>query len=171
MKILHIVSHPHIKDSRINKAWLELFAASAKVNTSYELYSKYNDWNIDVAQEQQALVTHDKIILQFPIMWYATPPLLKKWCDDVLAYGFAYGKGGDKLKGKDLQLILSTGGQADAYTKSGANNFTIAEFLRPLEQTAAFCGMNFLKPLVMHDAFGVSPEQVKAFGEDCLTKI
>ena len=40
------------------------------------------------------------------------PPLLKKWLDDVLTYGFAYGSTGESLRGKDLQVIVSVGGQS-----------------------------------------------------------
>ena len=32
-----------------------------------------------------------------PIHWYSMPPLLKLWLDEVLAFGWAYGPGGDAL--------------------------------------------------------------------------
>ena len=44
----------------------------------------------------------------------------------------------------------STGGGAQTYGRKGSNRFTIEEFLRPLEQTAALCGMEWETPFVLH---------------------
>lgn len=52
------------------------------------------------AAEQEALKKADVIVWQFPIYWYSAPAKMKQWIDDVLAYGFAYGSGGNALKGK-----------------------------------------------------------------------
>ena len=60
----------------------------------------------DVEREQD----HDRITYQFPMYWYSVTPLLKKWLDDVLTDGFAYGSTGNKLEGKDPQVIVSVEG-------------------------------------------------------------
>jgi len=165
MKILHLLVHPNIQNSKVNKAWAEILRGSGKLATSRALYIEYPDFKIDVAKEQGLLIAHDKIVLQFPFQWYSTPPLLKKWIDDVLAYGFAYGPGGDKVKGKELQLIISTGGPEEAYKAGGSNNHTMAEFLCPLEQTIKFCGMKFLTPFVMHGAMTADEKKITSFGK------
>ena len=36
--------------------------------------------------------------------------IIKKWFDDVLTYGFAYGSKGDKVKGKEFGVAISIGG-------------------------------------------------------------
>ena len=99
MKILHLVFHPDLTSSRVNRVWREQIEASGKVSLSRDLYAEYPDFQIDVAQEQELLVAHKRIVLQFPFYWYSATPLLKKWLDDVLTYGFAYGSTGDKLHG------------------------------------------------------------------------
>lgn len=43
----------------------------------HELHQAYPDWQIDVAKEQQLIEAHDNIVLQFPIYWFSSPPLLK----------------------------------------------------------------------------------------------
>ena len=68
----------------------------------------------------------------------------------VWLHGFAYGRGGTALSGKRMMAACSTGGGAKAYGRKGANRFTIEEFLRPLEQTAALCGMQWEAPFVLH---------------------
>ena len=156
MKILHLVFHPDLKTSRVNRTWRAQLIDSGKVHTSRDMYSIYPDFNIDVEEEQKLLLEHDRIVFQFPLYWYATPPLLKKWLDDVLTYGFAYGSAGDKLKGKDMQLIISAGGQQKYY--SGFDMFaTIYELMRPFQLTAKLTQMNYSMPVWMYRA-DVAPE-------------
>ena len=92
-------------------------------------------------------------MLQYPLQWYSVPPLLKRWMDDVLTYGFAFGTGGTALQGKDLMPVVTTGGTSDMYVAGGAVNFTISEFLRPIQQTANYCGMFYRTPFVVHGLF------------------
>ena len=80
------------------------------------------------------------------------PPLMKLWVDDVLAFGWAYGPGGNALRGKDLWLVATTGGPEDSYRPDSYNRYFFDAFLPPYEQTAALCGMRFLPPLMLHGA-------------------
>ncbi len=171
MKVLHIVVHPNMTGSRVNKSWREILEKDPSVTTSYSLYEKYPNFDIDVKEEQKQLVEHDKIVFQFPIMWYSVPPLLKKWFDDVLAFNFAYGEKGKALVGKEFQVITSTGGNEESYGKEGYNHFTIEEFFRHLEQTAGLCGMKFLPPFVMYDSFGMSVKQIEEKGKEWAEKL
>jgi glutathione-regulated potassium-efflux system ancillary protein KefG len=80
------------------------------------------------------------------------PALLKEWLDLVWTPGWAYGKGGRVLIGKTLACAFSAGGANDAYGPEGVNRFTIAELMRPWEQTAHLCGMRWVQPFVIHGA-------------------
>jgi glutathione-regulated potassium-efflux system ancillary protein KefF len=155
--ILVIVAHPELEQSRANRRLLEAARAlgsdvSAGSIEVRDLYALYPDYLIDVAVEQAALATARLVVWQQPIRWYGMPPLLKLWCDDVLAFGWAYGPGGIALRGKDLWLVASTGGPEDSYRPGSYNRYFFDAFLPPYEQTAALCGMRFLPPLVLHGA-------------------
>lgn len=164
MKILHLVFHPNLEKSRVNRIWKEQLETSGKITTSRDLYTEYPDFNIDVKKEQALLLSHDRIIIQFPLYWYSMTPLLKKWLDDVLEYGFAYGRTGNKLKGKDLQLIVSVGGQAKYY--SGFDMYcTIHDLMRPFQLTANLTQMNYSIPVWMYHADSVSEETIKEYGK------
>ena len=118
-----------------------------------------------VAAEQAALRKADVIVWQFPIYWYSAPAKMKQWIDDVLAYGFAYGSGGDALKGKKLLISVTTGGSKDEYTPEGAEHFFLKDFLIQFEQTALFCSMTWLEPVASYAMMyipGVTPESEKA---------
>ncbi|WP_312029480.1 NAD(P)H-dependent oxidoreductase [Paenibacillus sedimenti] len=100
--------------------------------TIHQLYQAYPNEVIDLAREQALLEAHDRSILQYPFYWYSTPPLLKKWFDSVLQYGWAYGPGGDKMHGKEIGLAISTYGSKESYQEGGANLFTIDELTKPI---------------------------------------
>jgi len=141
-RILLIHAHRQPAASRVNKAMLQ--AASTLPNlTVNDLMTRYPDFRIDVEAEQQLLLAHDVIVLQFPFYWYSTPAILKEWQDAVLAYGFAYGSGGDKLRGKKLMVATTTGGPAESYQAGGYRHYTLSELLRPLQATANLAGMAY----------------------------
>lgn len=170
MKILHLVFHPDLKHSRANRIWKQQLEESGKVTTTRDMYAEYPDFNIDVAREQEFLLSHDRIVIQFPLYWYSATPLLKKWLDDVLSTNFAYGPVGDKLKGKDLQVIVSVGGRAMFY--NGFDMFcTIPDLLRPFQLMANLTQMNYLIPHWMHEADRVDEEVIEAYGRKWLAAI
>lgn len=147
-KVLVLFAHPSQERSEVN---VPLFQAAQQRGdiTCIDLYAEYPTHDIDVKVEQQRLKEHDVIIFLFPLYWYSTPAILKDWMDLVLEYNFAYGKKGTVLKGKILLPALSAGGAEAAYQEDGYNHFSIRELLRPLEQTANLCKMQFLSPFAI----------------------
>ena len=149
--VLLVLAHPALERSRANRALAKAAKGLSGV-TFKDLYETYPDFVIDIEAEQAALVAHDVVALQFPLYWYSTPSLMKEWLDLVWLHGFAYGEGGEALKGKRLFVACSTGASAKAYHAHGYNRFSMDEFLRPLEQTAHLCGMAWETPFVVHGA-------------------
>ena len=148
---LVVLAHPALHRSRANSALLE--AAQARTDiTIHDLYQSYADFLIDVEAEQQRLLDHRLIILQFPMYWYSSPALLKEWLDMVWLHGFAHGRQGTQLQGKTMLAVVTTGADADAYRPGGLNRFSMAEFLRPLEATAHLCGLTWAEPFILHDS-------------------
>ena len=146
---LVIVAHPTLETSRVNDALMRAAAASEGAEVR-DLYALYPDYLIDVEAEQARLSAARLVVWQHPIHWYSMPPMMKLWVDEVLTFGWAYGPGGDALRGKDLWLVASTGGSAESYQPSSHNRYFFDAFLPPYEQTAVLCGMRFLPPLVLH---------------------
>ena len=97
--------------------------------TIHEIYKEYPDWSIDVPREQNLIEGYDHVVFQFPLYWYSYPPLLKKWFDDVLAYGWAYGSIGDKLNGKRVGLAMSIGDKKENYQPEGSVTFSVDDVL------------------------------------------
>jgi len=151
MKIMVIAAHPNLNESRANQAFVKEAAAHTGVDVR-DLYQAYPDWQIDAAQEQRLLLEYDRVVFQFPFYWYSCPPLLKKWFDDVLTYGWAFGPGGDHLKGKEFIVATTTGGSENGYRSGGYNGFTISELIRPIQNTIIRCNGTFLPIFVTYNA-------------------
>ncbi|MDG0811388.1 NAD(P)H-dependent oxidoreductase [Cohnella rhizosphaerae] len=159
MKTLIVVAHPDLNRSRINRAWAERLTRLPDT-TVHELYRTYPDRRIDVRREQALLDAHDRIVFQYPLYWYSTPPLLKQWFDEVLERGWAFGPGGEHLKGKEIGIAISTAGTADSYRPGGSNLFTIRDIARPVEALANYVGAHYLPPFAMHHARDATDEQL-----------
>ena len=170
MKVLVNLFHPHLERSVVNRAWADHLANQPGI-TLRNLYALYPDGKIAVAAEQQALAEHDRLVFQHPFYWYATPPLMKQWIDDVLTYGWAYGPGGNALAGKEWLSAISTGGPADSYQAGGYNRFSMSEFLKPLVQTASLLQTVFLPPFIFHGAVVSDSEAVRASADALLDYI
>lgn len=151
MKIMVIAAHPQLTDSRANQALLDELIKHDEILIR-DLYQEYPDYKINVHREQQLLLECDRVVLQFPFYWYSCPPLLKKWFDDVLTYGWAFGPEGVHLKGKEFLVATTAGGTEKAYRSGGDNHYTISELLRPIERTLTRCNGTFLPAFVVYDA-------------------
>jgi glutathione-regulated potassium-efflux system ancillary protein KefG len=159
-RVLLTLAHPALERSRANRALAKAAKGLTGV-TFHDLYETYPDFAIDIEAEQERLLAHDVIALQFPLYWYSTPALLKEWFDLVWLHGFAYGVDGNALAGKRLFAACTTGGAAKAYHAHGYNRFSMDDFLRPLEQTAYLCGMVWETPFVVHGASLKNDEDLK----------
>lgn len=164
--ILVIYAHPASHQSRVNRRLLEAARAIDGV-TVHDLYETYPDFYIDVGREQGSLSGASTVVFVHPIQWYSMPSLLKEWLDTVLTAGWAYGPGGDALKGKAYLLAVTTGSAEDAYSDGGLHARPFADYLPQFEQTAALCGMRWEAPLILHGAHRVDDaavaEHVAAF--------
>lgn len=159
MKTLVIISHPDL----INSASQQYFLSSLKGNndvTIHHLEATYPNGEIDVKAEQQLLKQHDRIIFQFPFYWYSSPALLKQWQDVVLESGFAYGKRGTALHGKEFGLVLMIGVHEREYQAGGTEQFSINELTKPFQAMANKVGMTYIKALPIFQ-FGYMEEEEK----------
>lgn len=145
LKTLIVVAHPNLKDSVINKKWMTEVAKYPDLYTVHSLYQTYTDGVIDVEREQRLIEQHDSIILQFPVYWFNSPPLLKQWLDEVFTYGWAYGStSGHKLRGRKFALAVSAGIKENDLSSDGRYQHSMQEILLPFEMTAKYVGAHYL---------------------------
>jgi glutathione-regulated potassium-efflux system ancillary protein KefF len=146
-----IYAHPYPHRSRANRILLEAVSdlPFVKVRSLYDLYP---DFSIDVGVEQDALLRSEIVVWQHPLYWYSVPALLKLWFDKVLSYGWAYGESTAALAGKRCLWVVTAGGDETAFSLSGMHGHHFESFVSPVAQTARFCKMEWLSPIVLQGA-------------------
>jgi len=164
-KILILFFHPLLHKSRVNRVLINAVNELGGVNCRF-MYDLYPDYQIDVREEQELLMQHDIIIWQHPFYWYSAPSLLKEWLDLVLEHGFAFGKEGRALEGKQVMSAISTGGRRDIYGSEEKVKFSVRALLAPFEQTANLCRMHYLPPFVSHGTYLLNEEQIRNTAEE-----
>ena len=161
MKTLVLVFHPNMAASRVNRALAERAESLGDDVVVRRMYDLYPGFRIDIAA--------DRIVLQFPMYWFSSPPLLKKWEDDVLTYGWAYGSTGNALAGKELLVACSPG--SSKYGRESDYIYTVHEFLRPFQASANLCSLTYLKPFLTIGAMAISDEDLAKRVEDYETTL
>ena len=149
--ILLLLAHPHPRRSIAGRALIDSVLELPGVRV-HSLYDTYPDFSIDAAAERNLLASARLVIWQHPLYWYGVPALLKLWFEDVLVRGWAYGEGGQSLHGKDCLWVTTTGALPDAYSETGVHGHDFVAFVPAVRQTARFCGMNWLDPIIVHGA-------------------
>ena len=158
-KVLVLFAHPKFEHSEANQALIQAIDGLENFEIR-DLYELYPDFNISIQAEQEALFESQVVIWHHPIYWYSCPPLMKQWIDLVLEFGWAYGPGGIYLKGKYILNAITSGGSQEAYQHEGRNQYKIEEFLRPFEQTARLCHMNYLIPFHVAGTHKISDSEL-----------
>lgn len=156
-----IYAHPYPDRSRANAVLYDAVKTLDGVDPR-PLYDMYPDFAIDTEVEQVALLRADVIVWQHPIYWYTVPSLLKHWWEKVLTYGWAYGTGGRALVGKRVLWVPTTGGDLSSYGPDGMHALPFSEYEPVVRQTARFCGMTWVDPLIVHGAHRLTDPELYA---------
>lgn len=149
---LMILAHPDFNNSTANKTISEALAVKLPDMEIRNIHALYPDYQIDRDAEQQALLRHKLIILQYPMYWFNMPAILKIWFEQVFTYQFAYGSQGDKLKNKKMLVSMTVGQPEINFQKE--NHSLMDDFLQPVKHSAEYTQMNYLGYSAL---YGVSP--------------
>lgn len=107
----------------------------------------------EIAKWKQA----DHIIYQYPVYWFMMPPGLKKYLDEVYAYGefFAFNNGpygsGGLMKGKDVMLSTTWNAPEDAFGNEFFDGADRDAVLLPMRKSQTYCGLDELPHFSSHD--------------------
>lgn len=161
MKTLVILTHPDIENSITNKRWIEELEKYPDQFVIHQLYKIYPDEKINVLAEQRLLEKYSKIIFQFPLYWFSSPPLLKKWFDEVLSHGWAFGSKSDyKLENKKIGLAISAGATKENYSIKGNYGHSLREVLFPFELTFKYVKANYRPYFVNYGSDSDAPREL-----------
>lgn len=164
MNAVLILAHPDLAASRANRALVEGVRDLPGLGVA-DLHALYPDGEIDFAAERARLLGADRLVLQFPMYWYSTPPLLKRWEDEVLTPLF-YMEPDAAASTAGLPVLAATtiGGTAENYTAEGVIGFTVDQLFTPLRAIAGRCGWLWQRPHVVHDVRSLDDEALRGAG-------
>lgn len=111
----------------------------------------------DIAAEVDKLRRADRIILHFPMWWFAPPAMLKGWCDRALTHGALHTTAErfdtGQLRGKKALICVTTGSSADESAHNGKEG-DVGLLLWPLAYTLRYVGLTVLQPVCIHGVHG-----------------
>ena len=152
---LIIVGHPNQEGSQLNAEMAKFWAS--RPNT---IVRWIGEGRVNVREEQAAFERAENIVLQFPLYWYGPPACLKQWMDDVLTWGWAFGKEGGLLNGRNLACSVTVGGNLADYSANGKHATTLDSLLEPIHRLCDYVDLNW------HGVLGMDPVTMKAFLAD-----
>lgn len=163
MAITVLLFHPTFGKSRANRALADAAREVEGVEV-VDMYARYPDEKVDCDREVAGLMAAERLVLQFPVQWYSTPPLLKAWEDEVLSrmYYVHPKEEGDTMKGLPVMVAATAGNTPDAYGAEGINLFPLVELLKPLQSTAHRCYWAWSEPYTIYEVNKSSPETLAA---------
>jgi NAD(P)H dehydrogenase (quinone) len=123
----------------------------------------------DVAPEVDKLRRADRVILHFPLWWFAPPAMLKGYLDRVFAHGALHDVGRrfdtGLFRGKSALLCVTTGSSAAESGHDGREG-DVRLLLWPTAQTLRYLGFEVLEPVVVHGVHGYHRgERARALGD------
>lgn len=173
MQTLIIVIHPNLKNSVVNKRWVEELNKYPDKYVVHNLHEMYPTGQLDISKEQKLIEAYDKVVFQFPFYWFNCPPFFKKWLDEVLTHGWAYGKNsGYKLQKKKLALGITAGIHKEDYQAAGRYKYTLEQLVAPFEITFDYIKANYQSFFAFYGAeHDATKERVDASAQDYLAFI
>ncbi|WP_224404748.1 NAD(P)H-dependent oxidoreductase [Afifella sp. IM 167] len=171
MKTVVLLAHPEFAASRANRALLAGLDDLPGMEIT-DLYALYPDGKIDYALERERVLRADRLVLQFPLFWYSTPPLLKHWQDTVLTPLFYLEPDiAAATTGLPILTAITTGGPSANYRLEGATGNTVEGLLAPLIATARRCGWLWQAPFALHDVRNLDDAALAQAGEAYRSRI
>ena len=165
--------HPEHERSHANRALIDAASTLPDVEV-VNMYALYPDLRaIDVELEVERLYGADRLVLQFPIHWYAPPPLLMAWQNSVLTRMFYIHpeEEGERIRGLPVMVAATAGNVPEAYTPAGVNLFPLEELLRPLHSTAHRCALRWTEPFLVYRANKLSEEERRTAADAYVTRL
>jgi len=111
----------------------------------------------DVAREVAKLRRADRVILHFPLWWFAPPAMLKGYFDRVFVHGALHDvdRRFDRgpCRGKSAMLCVTTGSSAAESAHDGREG-DVRLLLWPTAYTLRYLGFEVLEPVVVHGVHG-----------------
>lgn len=118
-----------------------------------------------MAEEIAKLEAADRVILHFPLWWFAPPAVLKGWMERVFAHGRTHDVDNrfdrGRFRGRKVLFCVTTGARAAESGPDGKEGDTRLH-LWPAAYTFRYLGFEVLQPVLVHGVHGYNRGDRKA---------
>lgn len=134
-------------------------AAVETLRAGYDVLTTVVEDGYDVAEEIAKFKKADAVIYQYPVYWFMMPSSLKRYLDDVYAYGefFAFNDGpygtGGLMAGKRVMLSTTWNAPLEAFNDPDGffEGRSVEDVLLPMRKDQEYCGFKELPHFSCHD--------------------
>lgn len=158
-KTLVIFAHPYLEHSNSNRELINFYERHQHY-TFRDLYELYPDFHIAAFRERKRMYNYDRIIFQFPIIWFGMPPLLRLWIDEVFDRDWLKHPENNPLLNKEVIILVTTGGKEQAFSKDGAYGYTVEEFISGLLASLKVFGANITAMKVVYESHRLTKKEI-----------
>jgi len=130
-KTLVVFAHPYLEHSNSNAELINFYVRHQHF-TLRDLYEEYPNFHIAAFRERKRIQNYERFIFQFPLIWFGMPPLLKLWIDEVFDRDWLKEGNHNPLQGKEIYILVTTGGKERSFRKEGTYKFTVEELISGL---------------------------------------
>lgn len=158
-KTLVIFAHPYLEYSNSNVELYNFYVRDQHF-TLRDLYEEYSDFHIAAFRERKRLKDYERIIFQFPMIWFGVPPLLKLWIEEVLDREWLKEGNHNPFENKEIYIVVTTGGKERSYTKEGTYQYTVEDLISSLIVSLKVFKANIKHIKVVYEANKLSKKEI-----------
>ena len=160
-KTLVIFAHPYLEYSNSNRELINFYERHQHF-TFRDLYEEYPDFHIASFRERKRIRDYERLVFHFPLIWFASPPLLKLWIDEVFDLKWL-SEDQNPLKNKDAVIIVTVGGKEENYSENGLYGTTISDLMKFLTLSLKVNSIEVKEILAIHNADDLTKAELTKF--------
>lgn len=158
-KTLVIFAHPYLEHSNSNRELINFYERHQHY-AFRDLYEDYADFHIQAFRERKRIKNYDRIIFQFPMIWFGMPPLLRLWIDEVFDRAWLNQPEENPFLNKEIFILVTTGGKKHSFQKDGRYGYTVEELISGLIVSLKVFGANIKEIRIVYESHKLSKKQI-----------
>lgn len=158
-RTLVLFAHPYLEHSHSNKELINFYERHQHY-TFRDLYEEFPNFHIPAFRERKRLKNYDRIIIQFPMIWFGIPPLLKLWMDEVLDRDWVNAPEQNPLLGKEIFFLVTTGGKEHSFQPGGRYHYTVEQLISGVIASLKVFGAEIKAVKTVYESHKLTKKQI-----------
>lgn len=158
-RTLVLFAHPYLEHSHSNRELINFYERHQQY-AFRDLYEDYPDFHIAAFRERKRLKNYDRIIFQFPLIWFGIPPLLRLWADEVFDREWLQNEDENPFLDKEIIVLVTTGGVEEDFSAEGLYGYSVDQMISGLIVPLKLFGAKIKTITTVFEADTLSKKQI-----------